>query len=213
MKKALVLTLALLFVFTLFTGCARTDNGMDNGIEHDVQDPPALVQAAETIGDAMALATNDNNQSGATDGTYVYAFYIDDIPYRVIADLPSDTFQKIMDLEYDDPDYDKKYNDLVSPLKIDRYEDLSLLVPVQEELDKLVGKTGGELLDDGWTSWGYNLDTMEFWMHKEPLAYTVVFEGEFEPTEDMDEEEAIRPLVVKSVTYDGIGDATVLENE
>ena len=43
-----------------------------------------------------------------------------------------------------------------------------------------------------------------------PFAYTVVFEGTVKNAEDFEEED-IKPLVVKSVTYSGLGNATSLD--
>ena len=97
-------------------------------------------------------------------------------------------------------------------MEIDKLENLSDTVIPQEELDKLVGKTGEELINDGWNAgMGYNLETMEFYLNKGAFEYTVVFDGKLENSDDFDEEEAIKPLVVKSVTLNGIGDATNVE--
>ena len=85
------------------------------------------------------------------------------------------------------------------------------MIPPQEELDKYVGKTGQDLLDDGWTEgYGYNLDDMVFWLYKGPFAYDVVFESDqkYENTDDFDVWKTIAPLKIKSVTYKGLGNAS-----
>jgi hypothetical protein len=56
---------------------------------------------------------------------------------------------------------------------------------------------------------GYYLDSMEFTMGRSPYLYTVVFEGEIDPN-DFNEEEDMAKLTVKSVTYQGIGNASDL---
>ena len=96
-------------------------------------------------------------------------------------------------------------------MKIAKIENLSDAVPTQEELDKLVGKTGEELLEDNWYSSGYDLDSMEFTMGHGLFLYTVTFEGKVEVTDDFDENEAIKPLKVKSVVYYDLGDTTNLD--
>ena len=82
--------------------------------------------------------------------------------------------------------------------------------PSQEELDKLVGKTVQDLFDEGWTCWGWNLGDHILWMYGGPFSYTVEFTGELNDTEYFDESEA-GSMTVKSVTYDGLGDATELD--
>ncbi|MBQ3405176.1 MAG: hypothetical protein IJG63_07160 [Oscillospiraceae bacterium] len=220
MKKIISLILAMLFVLAVLSACgpsgdeaSEPDAGASDTAapETSSEDTDAVVASLETIGDAMAAALGGNEQYAAYDGKFIYVFDLDGTSYRVIASVPNDVFESIMALDYADEDYDAKYSELVTPLAIERYENLSQYIPAQEELDKLVGKTGQDLLDDGWTNWGYSLDTMEFWMHKEPFAYTVVFDGQLELTDDFDADEAIKPLTVKSVTYDGLGDATNLD--
>lgn len=72
-------------------------------------------------------------------------------------------------------------------------------------------QTGQELIDDGWSVWGFNVETMEFNMSHGPYNYIVVFDGKVKMTEDLDGNDAAAPLKVKSVKYDGIGDAANIE--
>ena len=98
-------------------------------------------------------------------GKYIYVFTVGGNAYRVTADLSSDLEEKIFALEFDD-DYDKNEAALVQDLPISTAEDLSEQILSQEELDALVGKTGQELMDEGWVPDGtYNLDEMGFWMN------------------------------------------------
>ena len=86
----------------------------------------------------------------------------------------------------------------------------------QEELDKLVGKTGQYLMDEGWDYNYYNLVDMETGMTHKEFSYTVIFEYDGEPmenTDDFDFWENFKDLVIKSVKCDGIGDATYIEEE
>ena len=117
-------------------------------------------------------------------------------------------------IEFDDEDKDQKVRDLVSPLEVARLENLTEQIPSQEELDKLVGKTGQDLFDDGWDYYYYNLDEMEAGLNHGPFAYIVKFAYEGEPmvnSDDFDFYEAFKDLPVTSVTYDGIGDAANMD--
>ena len=86
-------------------------------------------------------------------------------------------------------------------------ENLTEAIPKQEELDKLVGKTGEDLIKDGWTEGGgWNYQDMIVYMNHGVFSFEVEFEGKLDNPETADFE-SIKPLVVKSVKYTGIGDA------
>lgn len=204
MKKTLALILAAVMLFALVACGSKTE-------------PEAAatdVFACKTVGDVLALGEPASYQSACYEDKYVYAFERDGMYYRVIAALPEGTFDKIMNLEYDET-YDEKYNAIISPLVITKVEDLTELMLPQTELDALVGKTGEELLADGWyIHSGYNLDTAEFYMAKGVFEYVVTFDATFPPdsnTDDFNAEEAITPLAVKSVVFFGLGEATDVE--
>lgn len=215
MKKVLAMLLAVLMLASLAacgskpeTAPAQTDT------EAIAQTDTEVIASLKTIGDLQALEGLETNQSSADEKYYVEAFSLNGTFYRVVAEMPEGLFDTIMNLEYDDS-YDAKYAELVSPLVITRWENLSELIPAQEELDKLVGKTGEELFTDGWNiSSGYNLDTAEFYMANGLFEYVVAFDATFPPnsnTDDFDEVAAIAPLTVKSVTFYGLGNATEVE--
>lgn len=215
MKKVISLTLALLLVLAVFAGCSNKSD--DTNANTDKNTPSANTQASvdslKTIGDILALDLDGENQYATYGSKFIYVFELGGNIYRAIASVDEATEQSLFDLDYSDPDHDKKMGDLVSSLEIETLENLSENILTQEELDKLVGKTGADLLNDGWVSgMGYNVDEMEFWLDYKAFQYTVVFEGSIEyDEENFDSEEAIKPLVVKSVTFNGLGDATNIE--
>lgn len=215
MRKTLSFALALSIALTAFAGCA----GPLAGGSTVPPIPPATpapsekpgIESIRTIGDALALDSPEY-QSAALEKNFVYVFLLDGVYYRAVAPLSAETAALIWALDYDE-NYDARWKELVSPLKVEKIENLSALIPSRTELDGLIGKTGAELLDDGWKSYGYNLDAMEFFLAKDPFKYTVAFDGELEMSEDFDEYEALRDLTVKSIVFDGLGDATNLDGE
>ena len=105
---------------------------------------------------------------------------------------------------------------LLAPLEVTSLTNLSEQIPPQEELDKLVGKTGQELFDDGWTYWFYDLDEMKAGLNSGLFAYEVLFDYDGEPmenTDDFDFYEEFKDLKVKSVTFTGLGDAANPDTE
>ena len=197
MRKKLALILVIAMVLAVFAGCGSSGNGNGSGGGEEssaaVSFDPAQVK---TMGDVFAAADEDNDQDLYTDTTYIYVFYVGDVCYRAVADMPADVSEAVWAIEFDDEDKDQKVRDL------------------QEELDKLVGKTGQDLFDDGWDYYYYNLDEMEAGLNHGPFAYIVKFAYDGEPmvnSDDFDFYEAFKDLPITSVTYDGIGDAANMD--
>lgn len=172
--------------------------GMSSGY-----DGPSVenIADAKTMADVLALPCYAQSTAGNHFG---FVFEHHGTVYRAVSNITSETMQAIFDLDFEDPEYDKKFCDIVAPLAIDRLDDFYLMVPSQEELDKYVGKTFGNLFDEGWTYSSYNLEDKEFGMEKGLFTYYVGFEGEIDSNEGVSDE-SIRSLVVTSVRHDGIG--------
>ena len=166
------------------------------------------LDTVKTLGELLGLP---DVGSGLTGTTYVYAFEQDGNTYRAICDVSEETAQAIFDLDFDDPDYDKKLNDLIAPLPVKAIENLTENLPTQEEADQYIGKTGQELIDDGWTVHFYNLDELRFGMTCGVYSYDITFEGKIQDPEDFNEDTDMGGLTVKTITCDGVGDATYME--
>lgn len=175
-------------------------------------EPVSDIGAARTIGDVIALS---NGNYTASENLYVTMAELDDVIYRVEAAMDAETSEALFALDFEDPDYQQKFTDLVSPLPITRIENLTAQIPSQEALDALIGKTAEELLNDGWTCEGWTcegpeLNELVFHMNHGPFAYDITFDGAENLPEDFDEAD-LNPLTVATITCSGIGDATVIE--
>lgn len=172
------------------------------------------VEDLKTFGDILSLDQNEC-QIAIYENKAIIAFKINGEYYRAISNISQETQDAIFDLDIFDDDYDEKYDNLLKPLKIDKIENLEGMKLSQSEMNSWVGKTGQELLDAGWNESGWNLSDMEFWMDYGPFEYTVTFNGEVSESEydDFDFYERAESLIVKSVEYNSIGDATDIEIE
>ena len=103
---------------------------------------------------------------------------------RAVSFITPEIFDQLFDLDFDDPEYNKKYNAIAAPLPIDRMDNLTEMIPAQEELDKYVGKTAGDLIDEGWSYSSYNLEDMAFDMYHGLFMYTVILDGTIENSEE-----------------------------
>lgn len=212
MKKMLTFAITGLLAVSLLGGCGGGNSAApDGGPENSPAAEAVPVDQMKTMGDAF---TYESSQSAFSEGEYVYVFEADGVYYRAVAEMPADVSAAVWEIDFFDEARDEKIHALVAPLEISRLENLSEQILPQEELDGWVGKTGQDLLDDGWTNWGYNLESMEFWMYHGPFSYTVVFDydgPQMENTDEFDWEEAVKPLTIQSVTFDSLGDAANLD--
>ena len=208
MKRILSMLPLAILVLSLLAACGRgnPDGTADASAGSGAFDPAAV----KTMGDVFACEDPDH-QEGFSEKQYVFVFRAGGNWYRAVADLPQDVSDTVWAIDFFDENRDQKIRELVSPLAVRSLENLSEQIPAQEELDRYVGKTGRDLFDEGWTYWYYNLDDLEAGLEHGPFRYRVLFEYEGEPmvnSDDFDFYEEFRDLVVLSVTYDGIGDAT-----
>lgn len=166
------------------------------------------LSTVKTMGELLGLPDYGTSYS---EESFVHAFEQDRIIYRAIANLTPETSKALWSLDWEDEEYNKKYKEIVSQLEVIKIENLSEAVPTQEDMDKLIGKTGQELFDDAWHCSGYDLIDMVFYMDHGPFSYLISFDGELEFSENFDEYEALKGLTVKSITYNGFGDITNTE--
>ena len=166
------------------------------------------LDTVKTLGELLGLPDVGSSLTGTT---YVYAFEQDGNTYRAICDVSEETAQAIFDLDFDDPDYDKKLNDLIAPLPVKAIENLTENLPTQEEADQYIGKTGQELIDAGWNVYYYNLDELQFTMTYGIYSYDITFEGKIKDPESFNEDTDMGGLTVKTITCSGVGNPTYVE--
>lgn len=204
MKKVMILLLAMLMTFA-FASCGAGSSGEDGG------DPAADFdfEAVETIGDLMAL-NPENMQWGTNDKDFVYGFELDGSYYRFKAEMTQEQYDALNAVDFSADDAQEQQDAIISEFKITDRQQLDDQILSQEDLDALVGKTGQELLDDGWTpGYGYNLEDGEFWLYYGPFCYAVRFDGEFEENDEIyDDAEYFKDRTVTSAEFDSLGDVT-----
>lgn len=207
MKKALSLMLVLLMTMLAFAGCGNSESG-----EADPSEVPSI-ESLKTIGDVIALEPEDI-QSAVYEDVVVCAFKLGDTYYRVRAAISPEQAQEYFDIDYMDEDYEEQEREIVAPLEIDSVENLNDQMLSQAELDALAGKTGKELVEEGWTYNGsHMLEDMEIWMDYGPFLYSVFFDGKVAEAdyESFDDEEGTRDMKVKSAEFNALGNATNIE--
>lgn len=207
MKKSIVSVLSLLIVLCLFAACGKKESN-DPTPTNNV--PASDTLSVETIGEALALKGEGEFQSATLGKAYVVVFEKDGVYWRVIAELTPEQHDALFALDILDEDHETKEKELVSPLTVTKIENLNEKKLSDDDMTALVGKTGAELFDSGWTTgMGYDLESMEFYLEYAPFMYTVTFEKQeqLENTDDFDQEAAVASLKVVSVSFSGLGNS------
>ena len=213
MKKLICVLLALTLMLTAFAACAKPKDDTASTSAATAEKTADVINSFKIIGDVMNSKEVVFITSGSSEDTYVYAFRIDGVYYRAIAKMPQDVKEKYYALDASQENYEQQANELISPLNIDKCENISKLIIPQAELDKYVGKTLGDLMNEGWGSSGSNYEEMEFMFNKGPFVYAVKVEGKIDNIEKFqeNEEENMKPFVIKSLAFFDLGDVTVLD--
>lgn len=204
MKKLIGFMLVLMITVFVFAACGTRESGTDNtGPETDT----SFVDSLKTMGDVIVL-DKEGFQSSVGGGKVVYAFRYDDTYYRVTADMPEETQKAYFDIDVIEDGYQEKQEELIAPLEITKVENLSEQILTQDELDALTGKTGQELVSEGWSYDGNVIigSTQEVQMLYGPFAYRVVFDGDIEGagTDISEIEEATKDMKVKSIEFQSL---------
>jgi hypothetical protein len=201
-RKILIIMLAMMMITALGacgggSGSGGTDGSGSGG------DVP--VDQIKTLGDAFAIDADDKMYAFDSEH-FVMAFEKDGKAYRVFADMTQELYDESDKIEYDD-EREEKINELLGSVKITKVEDITEYKLSQEDMDKLVGMTGQQLLDDGFTTNGYYIDgdSAAFFVEKGFFSYMIHMNEVIDAVdEDADAEELIKPLTVKSVEYTGL---------
>ena len=84
---------------------------------------------AKTMGDVLALP---HYEIATGEKYFAYIFEHDNTMYRAVSFITPEIFDQLFDLDFDDPEYNKKYNAIAAPLLIDRMDNLTEMIPAQE---------------------------------------------------------------------------------
>ena len=189
MKKVLILLCAALLV-----GCAKqTAVVPETAVSEPEED---IVTLGAVLGEDAEVYSSAYNEE-----QYVCVFEKDGAWMRAVANLTPEAYQAL-----------RSGNDEeLAVMEAAEVEDLSAGMPKQSELDRLVGKTGGELLNDGWEIVGHSIysdfdSATEFYLVKGLYFYSVRFDEAVDVDGSFSEAEAMRPLTIASVTCDGVSD-------
>lgn len=207
MKKTLSIILVIMIAVAMLAGCGGSGGSEDPG--SDGSGANGSPDALKTFGDIKAQNPVEYQETMfPEDNMLIFAFNLNGVYYRASSKLTQEMTDALWNLDYGDPDYDAKYLELLNSVKIDKLEDLTGEILSEDELAAIAGKTGQELLDEGWTVDGtYYLDEMAFWMNYGPFVYSVFFDADASSinNETFDPEEGIKGWTATGGRFEMLG--------
>ncbi len=202
---ALVFALIVVLVFAL-AGCGSTPASQpaDSSGSTDVS-------TFKTLGDILAVTAID--QYSYNEEKYAGVFQIGETYYRVLAESSQEIWDGLNAIDFFDEDRDEKTAELLGPLEIEKIDDLTAAMPSQDELAGYAGKTGQDLIDEGFETngWSFYDEDPLYFMVCGDYEYDVTMNGpvDIDPNEEVDGEGMLPELTVKSMVITGIsGHAT-----
>ena len=220
MNKNSSLAFALSFALVaspFMVACGNKDAGQEAAPEStttETTDQAALdMESWTTLGDALKTATGSLSW-GSSDKYFVCTFEAGDALVRVVGEMEDGINEKLGETDFFADDYDKQVTDVVGGLKLVSAQDLSGNILSQEEIDALVGKTGQELLDDGFTFSSYYMYGGEETganFERDYIGYDLTFSTSItEETADSDDQgDSLKDAVVTAAEYIGPSDGAI----
>lgn len=198
MKKMLVLLLAIVMLLGVI-GCGSAS----------ISGGKVAPEKIKTLGDAFKYTDDTFYGFGYDYFVYVFKESENGDYYRAIAEFSEELYEKSEDIDFDDEKREEKIRALYKDIPVFKVENLSAGIPSQKELDKYIGKTGADLLNEGFTIGGYSLgdNSSDFWMDKGLYNYTVTFDIVLNPELEFDEEEVIKSAKVLAIKYENLSSA------
>ena len=165
---------------------------------------PAKVDTSTwtTLGDALAGIEGQDIGYSYNDKYFVCVFTANGARIRAVAKMDMALEGKFADLDMGAEDYAQKFAEVVSGLKLVSAEDISGDQLSQNELDALIGKTGQELVDDGFVFESYSRYGGEQTganMGKGYFAYDMTFDTHVDESQTEDEGAAVMGAKVTAV--------------
>ena len=209
---AAALALALLSVPLTACGGQAAQGGGSSSAAEQAQAVVVDVSSWKTLGDALAYDNGENNTAGWDEKRYITVFSTDGPVVRVVAKMDAETYEKLGALDATDESYNEKFLEVMGGLPLESAEDLTDQKVTQDELDAYAGKTGQDLVDDGFafeSYWMYGGDETGAVMAKGPLAYNVTFDVSIPDEKAEDGGASIMGATITDAVYAGASvDAT-----
>lgn len=209
MRNPIKVAAAAMLAFSLVTPLAACGGGQAPQAPQTSEEQVQAVEQAvvdakswKTVGDALAAKTEDYYSASWDDRHFLMVFDAGDSTYRVVAKMDAKVEDQLSALNAEDEDYDQQFDKAVGPLSVLSTEDITGDKISQDKLDAYVGKTGQDLMNDGFTFVDYNMygdDESGAEMDKGFFTYDVTFAATVTEDQIEDEGDAIKDATIVAI--------------
>lgn len=204
--------LAVAFCFALSAMLLTACSGQQAASSSAASDQVAAVDPSswKTLGDALAAQTESMGSAWSGD-KYFAVLKAGDSIVRVEAEMDSKGAAAMEGIDWSADDVDGQIMDAIGHLPLGSVEDLTAELLSQDELDQLAGKTGKELVDDGFVFERYVMtggDETGASFAKGNFSYMVTF-GVSVPEDADDDGAAVMDAPVTQASFLGVSDAAL----
>lgn len=179
-KKVVTAALCLALSAVPLAACSgqKADDAADGGASAPSAQAAIDSSSWKTLGDALSAQT-ESMSSGWDNNYYVSVFKAGDSLIHVVAKMDPEAAARMDEVDWTSPDADEQIKEAIGMIELISAEDITDQVIGQDELDKLVGKTGQDLVDEGWTFANYFMyggDETAATFENGSLAYSFTFD-------------------------------------
>lgn len=174
---------------------------------------PAAVDTSswKTLSDALATQT-ESMASSWDSKHYVTVFKAGDSYVRVVVELTDEEAKKVEAVDWSQGDVSKQIEKAAGTAKIVTAEDITAEILDQNTLNTLIGKTGKELVDDGWVFESYFMyggEQTGATMSKGNFGYNVTFDVTTPESASEDGGASIMDAPVIEISFSGASNAAI----
>ena len=197
----------------LLVGCAGTSQ--PESTQPAAQAAQQTVEAGTnelgiaTLGDVLAIDPDARYTSSSY--YFIYVLQKDGTYYRAVAELTDEVSEAIDALDFFADDYFEQVEAIIAPLPVIEVRNLSAYIPA--DMDQWVGKSGAEMMQDGYEVTGYSFyeEFNNFYVTKGLCEWEVaVNEPQPQDDDNYDADAGFAATTIRSVTF---SDFTYLATE
>ena len=213
MTKFTVAAALCLALAAPLAACGGKQAASDNG------STPAATQTAaadpsswKTLGEALATQT-ESMAASWNDTSYVTVFKSGDHIYRVVAQLDADTNKKIEAVDWSKDDVSKQIEQAAGGAAITTAQDITEEKLSDADLANLNGKTGKQLVDEGWVFESYFMyggEQTGATYGKGNLSYAITFDVTVPESSTEDGGASLTDAQVASAEFSGASQAALI---
>ena len=179
-KIIVALTLAAALTIVPLVGCTGGTSDGNTSEGDTTAETPAAVDTSSwtTLADVFAN-TDERLSSGSSDEIYIGVFKSGESYVRVVAEFTPEVYAQTEELDFFAEDYDEQYDAIVGALSLKSAEDITADRIAESDYASYVGKTGQNLIDEGFTFVyydGYGGDETYALFDKGYFSYNVTFD-------------------------------------